>query len=37
MISPDGDEVQSVKYEIRNGRLECELPSLKVYSLMEVR
>jgi hypothetical protein len=37
MISPDSDEVRSVKCENRNGKLECELPSLNVYSLLEVR
>ena len=37
IFSPDRDQVQSVTPVIRNGKLECELPPLNVYSLMEVR
>jgi len=37
IFSPDNDEVQSVKYVTQDGTLECELPFLKVYSVLEVR
>jgi len=36
-FSPDDNEVQPVAYIIQNGRLKCELPSLSIYSIIEIR
>jgi len=37
VFSPDNNKVSPIAVALQNGKLECKLPPLTIYSLMEVR